>query len=48
VQETAEMLFQHLCALIDNPNVDHKSKAYRLAEQLIIDGMTVLSMLVAI
>ena len=37
-QETAEMLFQHLCTLIDDPKIDHKSKAFKLAEQLIVDG----------
>ncbi|KAK7112606.1 zinc finger ZZ-type and EF-hand domain-containing protein 1-like isoform X2 [Littorina saxatilis] len=37
-KETAEMLFQHLCTQIDDPQIDHKSKAYRLAEQLIVDG----------
>ncbi|XP_076459760.1 zinc finger ZZ-type and EF-hand domain-containing protein 1-like isoform X2 [Babylonia areolata] len=37
-KETAEMLFQHLCRQIDDPSIDHKSKAYKLAEQLIVDG----------
>ena len=32
------MLFQHLCMQIDDASIDHKSKAYKLAEQLIVDG----------
>ncbi|PVD39043.1 hypothetical protein C0Q70_01670 [Pomacea canaliculata] len=37
-QETAELLFEYLCKVIDDPKVDHKSKIYRLSEQLIVDG----------
>nr|KAG5696025.1 hypothetical protein BaRGS_013931 [Batillaria attramentaria] len=36
--DTAETLFQYLCKLIDDPQVDHKGKVYKLAEQLIVDG----------
>ncbi|KAL8625230.1 hypothetical protein ACOMHN_029988 [Nucella lapillus] len=37
-KETAEMLFQHLCQQIDDPKINRKGKAFRLAEQLIVDG----------
>ncbi|KAK7482310.1 hypothetical protein BaRGS_00026438, partial [Batillaria attramentaria] len=37
-KDTAETLFQYLCKLIDDPQVDHKGKVYKLAEQLIVDG----------
>ncbi|XP_071105472.1 zinc finger ZZ-type and EF-hand domain-containing protein 1-like isoform X1 [Haliotis cracherodii] len=35
---TAEEMFQHLCKMIDTPNTDPKSKPYRLAQELIVDG----------
>ena len=37
-QVSAEALFQHLCKIVDSPEVDQTSKLYRLSKQLIIDG----------
>ncbi|XP_041364980.1 zinc finger ZZ-type and EF-hand domain-containing protein 1-like [Gigantopelta aegis] len=37
-KDVAESMFHHLCKLIDSPGIDPKSQAYRLAQQLIVDG----------
>ena len=35
---SAEALFQHLCKVVDSPEIDQTSRLYRISKQLIIDG----------
>ncbi|KAL3875978.1 hypothetical protein ACJMK2_033871 [Sinanodonta woodiana] len=40
-KKAAESLFQHLCKVVDSPDIDKSSRHFRICKQLIIDGAAV-------